>query len=159
MVKGNQPFTRWNLLSWHAREFDEAASQHSEDKLSTVGGNPESTLDPEIPASRASFGYTSSSSMKAAVTPVVNVSHQNLSVSAASTAFFSTRPVMTEVVDVRPITWPSVGPMQQSLSIPAPLWQDVEILPDDISIAQTAAGTDWILGRGSYGCQRLLIDT
>ena len=41
--------------------------------------------------------------------------------------------------------------MQHTLSIPAPLWQDVEIAPDKISIAQTAAGADWILGQGSFG--------
>ncbi|DBA94632.1 TPA: hypothetical protein ACH3X1_002205 [Trebouxia sp. C0004] len=71
--------------------------------------------------------------------------------SSVSTAFFTSRPITSEVSNLTPITWPSLSPMQQSFLIPAPLWQDVEISPDDISIAQTAAGTDWILGQGSYG--------
>ncbi len=147
------------MLSWRACDPDEVEPQHSIDKLSTDLGDYASNSVPEVPASRTSFGYRSAYSMKAAVTPMVNVSHASLSASAAtSTAYFTTRPVMTEVADLRPIAWPSVGPMQQSLSIPAPLWQDVEILPDDISIAQTAAGTDWILGQGSYGMVCLLLE-
>lgn len=42
-------------------------------------------------------------------------------------------------------------PAGQAISIPAPLWQDVEIAADDISIAQAADGGDWVLGQGSYG--------
>ncbi len=148
------------MLSWHACDPDEIEPQHSIDKLSTVLGDYESNSVPEIPASRTSFGYRSAYSMKAAVTPTVDASSRETitASAAASTAFFSTRPVMTEIVDVRPITWPCVGPVQQRLSIPAPLWQDVEILPDHISIAQTAAGADWILGQGSYGMVCLLLE-
>ena len=67
------------------------------------------------------------------------------------TVFYTSRPVMTEVTNLRPIGWPCLQPVGQMLLIPAPLWQDVEIHPDNISIAQTSAGSDWILGQGSYG--------
>lgn len=151
-VRGDQRSTRWNMLSWHACDPDEVETQHIIDKHSTVLGDYESNSIPEIPASGKSFGYPEYS-MKAAVTPQVDASSRETTTAsaAASTAFFSTRPFMTETVDVRPVTWPCVGPGQQRVSIPAPLWQDVEILPDHISIAQTAAGADWILGQGSYG--------
>lgn len=153
MGKGDQGFVPWNLLSWHAHDSNEIGCRHSIDRLSAVVGDFESSSTPESSASRTPFGYSSACSTNAAVTPMVNVSsRQTLSASAAaSTAYFTTRPVMTEVVDVRPITWPSVGPLQHDLLIPAPLWHDVEILPDHISIAQTAAGANWILGQGSYG--------
>ena len=42
-------------------------------------------------------------------------------------------------------------PLPEARVIPDPLWQDVEILPENIRIAQTAAGVDWVLGQGSYG--------
>lgn len=70
---------------------------------------------------------------------------------SGATAYFTTRPVMFEVSNVKPGSWLSAQPMQQTLAIPAPLWQDVEIAPEHISIAQTPAGTDWMLGQGSYG--------
>ena len=158
-VRGDQRSTRWNMLSWHACDPDEAETQHSIDKHSTVLGDYESSSIPEIPASGKSFGYPEYS-MKAAVTPQVDASSRETTTAsaAASTAFFSTRPFITETVDVRPVTWPCVGPGQQRVSIPAPLWQDVEILPDHISIAQTAAGADWILGQGSYGMVSLILE-
>ncbi|DBA85247.1 TPA: hypothetical protein ACH3X2_005947 [Trebouxia sp. C0005] len=72
--------------------------------------------------------------------------------SSEGTVFFTSRPVMTEVSHVH---WPTsqqiFQPKPQTLFIPAPLWQDVEIASENICIAQTSAGTDWILGQGSYG--------
>lgn len=70
---------------------------------------------------------------------------------SGATVYFTTRPVMFEVSNVKPGSWSSAQHMQQMSAIPAPLWQDVEIAPEHISIAQTPAGTDWMLGQGSYG--------
>ena len=63
------------------------------------------------------------------------------------TAFFTSPPVMNEVGTFTPMSLPPLQP----LLIPAPLWLDAEISPDNISIAQTSAGSDWKLGQGSYG--------
>lgn len=45
-------------------------------------------------------------------------------------------------------------PLPEARVIPAPLWQDVEILPENIYIAKMSDGTDWVLGQGSYGTVR-----
>lgn len=72
------------------------------------------------------------------------------------TVFFTSRPVMTEVSHVKwPMSQQSSQPRTQTLKIPAPLWQDVEIAPENIRISQTSAGTDWVLGQGSYGMVRI----
>lgn len=42
-------------------------------------------------------------------------------------------------------------PLPESQVIPAPLWQEVEIRPENLRIAQTSSGSDCVLGQGSYG--------
>jgi len=60
--------------------------------------------------------------------------------------------------EATPLMWQTLQPNLQMHYIHAPLWQDVEIQPDMVSIVQTAEGKGWILGEGSYGmvclCQR-----
>lgn len=69
------------------------------------------------------------------------------------TAFF-TSPIVTDMRASCLAEWQAVQSQQQIYSIPAPLWSEVEILPDHIDIAQTSTGKDWILGEGSFGTVR-----
>ena len=74
-------------------------------------------------------------------TPVINA---DTSASPEGTVFVTSRN-MTNASEEN--QWP----LPEARVIPDPLWQDVEILPENIRIAQTAAGVDWVLGQGSYG--------
>ena len=66
------------------------------------------------------------------------------------TAFF-TSPIVTDTHASCLAEWQAAQSQQKIYSIPAPLWSEVEILPDNIDIAQTSTGKDWILGEGSFG--------
>ncbi len=129
----------------------------STDKLSNVLADCQLTLADGGITSRSSFDYTSATKAHdvSSNSSVQMITAQAQS-SAGSTAFYSSRPVITDLSNFAPLSCPSFLPVQQKLIIPAPLWQDVEIAPENISIAQTAAGKDWILGQGSYGMVRHL---
>ena len=153
-------FTQQPSTTYHVNEL---GSQLSTDKLSTVVGDCEilsghdslpSNTHSSLPSNNlSSRDLNIKTSLVTAHSMIASPSQPvaDLLCASASTAFFTSRPVITEASNLWPISWPSLPPMQQNLLIPAPLWQDVEISSDNISIAQTAAGTDWILGQGSYG--------
>lgn len=74
-------------------------------------------------------------------TPVINA---DTIASPEGTMFVTSR-------NITNVSETSQWPLPEARVIPAPLWQDVEISPDNICVVQTAAGTDWVLGQGSYG--------
>lgn len=144
------------VLRWQhecAYFSDRTDSQPKTATMSNFTENSEAATNSDKPGNRLIASSTYARTEPAATH---SMSNECLRASTAKsqclsegTAFFTSRSVMSHV------QWPtsqqSLQPRPRTLLIPAPLWQDVEIAPEDICISQTSAGTDWILGQGSYG--------
>ena len=133
---------------------DSTDSQPKTATLSILTENSEAATNTNKPGNRLIASSTDARTELAATHRMSNeclrASTSKSQTLSEGTVFFTPQPVMSEVSHVQ---WSKGQQSSQPrpLQIPAPLWQDVEIAPEDICISQTSDGTDWVLGHGSYG--------
>ena len=145
------------VLRWQSECAYFSDRTDSQSKLATLSihtENSEAATNTNKPGNRliasSTYARTEPAATHSTSNECLRASTSKSQTSSQGTVFFTSRPVMTEVSHVQ---WPKSQQSSQPrpFQIPAPLWQDVEIASEDICISQTSAGTDWILGHGSYG--------